>query len=139
MKRSLLLLALASCALNTEEKPPAVQDDFVEPAALFGGDATQAATPPQPMFGGGLLLTQTHAIHADPDQGFVDALANFKNPAPYGPQNVHFTLGKGSVPWRMTELNGVVYAVLRGAGELVTLDLKTQATSRRSICAAPRG
>src|SRR5262245_54417908 len=128
MKRSLLLLALASCALNTEEKPPTVEDDFVEPAPLFGGEATQAAIPPQPMFGGGLLLTETMAIHADPDKGVVDVVG--KTAQPYPTLHGHFDLGKGSIPWRMAELNGRLYTVLRGTGELATIDIKSQTINR---------
>jgi hypothetical protein len=49
-------------------------------------------------------------------------------------------LAPGAEPGRLVEGTGEVHALLRGTGELVTIDLTTQAiVSKRSVCKAPRG
>jgi len=92
---------------------------------------------PPPISGGTLLALRAggHAVVADSDRDrivFVDTVNHWVEAT--------VSLGEGAEPGRLVEGEGEVHALLRGTGEVVTLDLMTHAiVSRRTVCKAPRG
>ena len=113
------------------------------PGTLTGIDSelTIAARRPPPLGGGGLLVTQddTRAIVSDPDRDRIYVVALGSRP-PLELQ-AEVVLDAGSEPGRLVEDGaGRVHVVLRGSGELLSLDVGTSAeVARRAVCDEPRG
>ncbi|HEY5146404.1 MAG TPA: hypothetical protein VII82_06540, partial [Polyangiaceae bacterium] len=128
--------------------PVAEDDDSGPPGACGSGamtslepfDATPvtASTPPPPISGGTLIVTQdgTKAVASDPDRNaiYVVDLAS---------KTVAFTIAlqPGDEPGRLAEDGaGRVHVALRGSGMVVTIDPASGAiVDRRAACPAPRG
>jgi hypothetical protein len=95
-----------------------------------------AEQPPPPVSGGTLLaLREGGVVAADADRGFI----TFVDVAQTRIQGV-VDLGAGSEPGRLVEGDGVVYVILRGTGEVASVDASEHAVlERREVCRAPRG
>jgi hypothetical protein len=97
-----------------------------------------AATPPAPISGGTLLVTQDglRAVAADPDRDRVSIVDLTQHAV------LHTTaLMPGDEPGRVVEdAKGRVHVVLRRGGAVVSIDESTGAVvARRAVCGAPRG
>ncbi|MGC4095422.1 MAG: cytochrome c [Polyangiaceae bacterium] len=97
-----------------------------------------AATRPPAVTGGTLLALSDgrRALVTDPDRDRI-WLVDYLNDQVQSP----VVLEAGAMPSRAVEdKSGHAYVVLRGTGELLTVDLSTaQAGERRAVCATPRG
>jgi mono/diheme cytochrome c family protein len=151
---SLALLA-ALCAVGCQsfssasESPPAADPGFVSdpPGSTGPGFPTNpvderpvtVASRPPPAISGGTLLALSdgrRALVADPDRdkiSIVDFVGEFFSGV--------LTLEAGAQPGRSVEdKSGHAYVVLRGTGEVLTVDLASAtAGERRKVCAMPRG
>lgn len=98
----------------------------------------KSATPPPPISGGTLLALSDgeRALASDPDRDSI-WLLDYKNSSVKGT----ITLEAGAQPTRAVEDDtGHAYVVLRGTGEVLTIDLATATVAeRRHVCIAPRG
>jgi len=103
-------------------------------------DTRPVVTPehaPPPISGGTLLALRAggRAVVADTDRDrivFVDTQNRWVEAT--------VALGEGAEPGRLVEGEGAVHVLLRGTGEVVTLDSTThEIVSRRAVCKAPRG
>ena len=98
----------------------------------------KSAAPPPPIIGGTLLALSDgeRALASDPDRDRIWLLD-------YGSSRVTgaITLEAGAQPTRAVEDDaGHAYVVLRGTGDLLTIDLATASIAeRRHVCIAPRG
>jgi hypothetical protein len=103
------------------------------PRPQYGATVSQAESP-RPISGGTLLVTGNRAVVADPDRDaivIVDLGSKSKSA---------IALNAGDDPGRsVADDKGRVHVVLRGAGEIATIDLATSALTRTKICTAPRG
>ncbi len=99
--------------------------------------------PPPPITGGTLLVTRdgAFAIASDPDRDTVHVV-DLEAGAELGT----IALEPGAQPWRLAEdEQGRVYVVLRGRGEVATLQPSraeegaAAITARRAVCSTPRG
>lgn len=93
--------------------------------------------PPPPISGGTLLALADgkRVVVSDPDRDRL-VVANYQGLYLDG----LIDLGDGAQPGRLVEGDGVVYVILRGTGEVATLDLGSlEISERRAVCAEPRG
>jgi len=110
----------------------------VTPALTDDRPVQTALTPPPPISGGTLLVTNdgTQAVAADPDRDRVSIVrldtASVVATIP---------LTAGDEPGRLVEdAANRVHVALRRGGAVATIDLTTQkVVSRRDVCGAPRG
>jgi mono/diheme cytochrome c family protein len=113
--------AATSAPLPTDDRAPVV-----------------ASSAPPPISGGTLLIARdgVTAVVADPDRDRI-SVVDLRAGTIVG----RIALDAGDQPGRLVEgASGRVYAVLRGAGAVATLDLsKAALVERRSVCGAPRG
>jgi cytochrome c553 len=126
--------------------PPTALEGTASSGGFSGGPqpsfpaTVSATTPPPPISGGTLLVTQDGkmAIAADPDR---DAIYGVDLTAV--PLAVRFTvaLKPGDEPGRLIEDGaGHIHVALRGSGAVVTIDpAKHTVIDRQSVCPAPRG
>lgn len=132
---------------STSEPPPGLDPSFpppgvsTDPGALGPMDERPvliSSRPPPAVMGGTLLaLSDGHrALVADPDRdriSIVDFVGEFFGGV--------ITLERGALPGRAVEdKSGHAYVVLRGTGEVLTIDLSNAtAGERRKVCSLPRG
>ncbi len=121
-------------------------DDFGGSVGGMGGKGTPtdfravvtAERTPPPISGGTLIALRDggRAVVADPDRDRI-AVVDTKNLMAAG----EIALEPGAEPGRLVEdADGRVHVVLRGAGEVVTIDPSTlEILEQRSVCRAPRG
>jgi DNA-binding beta-propeller fold protein YncE len=107
-------------------------------AAVDSRPVVSAATPPPPITGGTLLVTQdgTRAVAADPDRDRV-SIVSMQDARVVGT----IALSPGDEPGRVVEdAAHRVHVALRRGGAVATIDLTTNTlTARRAVCGAPRG
>jgi mono/diheme cytochrome c family protein len=115
----------------TEAKPPPQKEGRPD----FGVPVSQAEAPP-PISGGTLLATKDGGlVVADPDRDVITLVSPSREVRARVRLRAHDEPGRGAA-----DDAGRVHVVLRGAGELVTVDLAAGAVlARRAVCAAPRG
>lgn len=154
----LLLAGLVGCQVLREEDPgvdgvpdfdaSAEEGDEVgeegEVSDTSGGElqpdgrALFIADPaPPPIVGGNLLVLDDDRVFvSDPDRGLVHVvdLAEMT-------ERAVLELGEGTMPWRaVADANGHVHVVLRGSGELASIDPSAGVVAaRRAVCSHPRG
>lgn len=126
---------------ETPDPPPPVRDAGVFPDLGFidpdAGPVVTAARPPLPISGGTLLALRSGAVvAADADRDrvwIVDVVAHTVSS--------EIELGIGAEPGRLAEdAAGRVHVVLRGTGQLATIDpAMGTVLERRTVCVAPRG
>jgi len=110
-------------------------------ALTVAGPVTTPERRSPPLGGGGLLVSRdgTRAVvsDADRDRVFVATLGE----SPALALDAEIPLQMGDEPGRAVEdASGVVHIVLRGSGQLVSLDLVTaELRARRAVCDQPRG
>jgi mono/diheme cytochrome c family protein len=143
-------VALLGCRDPANDRPSILREaPEVTPAANDNADAApRAPAAARPLSGGTLLVASDGrtAVSADPDHDRL-WITDLTGATP--PRAVE--LGEGADPGRIFEDGRHrVHVVLRGAGEIVTLDLAlglgqglaastAQRPSRRAVCTAPRG
>jgi len=96
-----------------------------------------AETPPPSISGGTLLVVDGYtAVVADPDRDRI-SLVDLATPAVIA----HIALNAGDEPGRLAEgADGRVHVVLRGSGEVATVDLDSASViDRTRVCGSPRG
>lgn len=96
-----------------------------------------AETPPPSISGGTLLVVDGYtAVVADPDRDRI-SLVDLATPAVIA----HIALNAGDEPGRLVEgADGRVHVVLRGSGEVATVDLDSATVINRTrVCGSPRG
>jgi hypothetical protein len=108
-----------------------------DPATLRLGPVVSLAHPPPPISGGTLAIARdgVTAVAADPDRDLVYVVD-------LGARTLSrtITLSEGDEPGRVAiDDAGRAHVALRGAGALLSIDLATGATMRRTACVAPRG
>lgn len=127
----------AGCSVGSSggERTP---DPVIDPnIAVDTRAAIVAETPPPPITGGTLIvIDQYTAIAADTDRdrvSIVDLQAR--------EVIAHVALNAGDQPGRLVEgADGRVHIVLRGSGEVATLDVASASiVDRVQVCNAPRG
>jgi mono/diheme cytochrome c family protein len=142
-----LALALAGCSAPAEETVPASLGDFdvAEPLVSVVAPRPEEPYPTEPellaevpaIYGGTMLATADGArlVVSDPARDTVTVLTTDMS------ELRRVDLEAGSEPFRATEDGeGRVHVVLRGSGELLTLDATLENVVRRTaVCPAPRG
>jgi mono/diheme cytochrome c family protein len=121
-----VLAALTSC--QTPDEVPVVVDDRVP---------VIADVPPPAISGGTMLvLSDSRVLVADADRDRVHIVS--VSPAAY---LADVLFEAGAEPGRSVEgTNGLVHVVLRGAGEVATIDSHSgEIVDRRHLCTDPRG
>ncbi|MGZ5968126.1 MAG: hypothetical protein ACXWP4_10710, partial [Polyangiales bacterium] len=134
----LSLIAGSTVAASCKGKFGFEGDPFVPdppgPRPQYGPTISQAESP-RPISGGTLLVVDANrAVVADPDRDLiavVDLAAK---------THTTITLSKGDDPGRaIADDKGRAHVVLRGAGEIATIDLASSSVTRTKVCTAPRG
>jgi hypothetical protein len=94
--------------------------------------------PPPPLVGGSIVVLDdaVTAAVSDPDRGLVHLVDLVEQQA-----RAVVILGTDAMPWRSAQdPDGALHVVLRGTGEVATIDpIDGALTARRAICSHPRG
>ncbi len=140
----MVLWAVAGCHAQTSSNPPVDFGNVVDPGPPIGPQpqfdepAVTSAKAPAPLIGGTVLMLAggTTALVADPDRDRVNIVDLDK-------QAVHFAiaLNAGDEPGRaVQDAAGLVHVAARRGGALISIDpVAGTITTRRAVCAAPRG
>jgi mono/diheme cytochrome c family protein len=123
-----LVILAASTACQTPEEVPVVVDNRVP---------VVADVPPPAISGGTMLvLSDDRVVVADPDRDRVHIVS--VSPAAY---EADILFEAGAEPGRSVEgSNGLVHVVLRGAGDVASIDSYSgEILERRHLCTDPRG
>lgn len=104
------------------------------PRPQYGATVSQSESP-RPITGGTLLVVDgSRAVVSDPDRDNI-AIIDLASKA-----KTTIALNKGDDPGRaVADDRFRAHVVLRGAGEIATIDLATNEVTRTKICTAPRG
>jgi hypothetical protein len=131
-----------------DSAPPPSPPDVVLPATPVTSDLSPFDAPrpmlftpikraqrnPPPLSGGTMAASQGRAVISDPDRDLLYVVDVAKKSAS------SIVLTPGDEPGRVVSAGSRAFVVLRGSGELATLDLGTgQLRTRTRVCAAPRG
>jgi mono/diheme cytochrome c family protein len=139
----LALLALAGCKLQDRVSPIDFGIGIGEPPSggpqpLFDEPAKTAAKSPAPLIGGTVLVLAggATALVADPDRDQVQIVD-----LTHGKVSFTVALSPGDEPGRaVQDAAGLVHVAARRGGALVSINPQTGlVTTRRAVCAAPRG
>lgn len=142
-----IALALIGCRDPANDRPDILREPASQPAANDNAAAPTGARAAHPLSGGTLLVASDGrtAVASDPD-GDRLWITDLTGATP--PWSI--ALGAGAEPGRILEDGDHrVHVVLRGAGEIASLNLALgpagglsaggSRTQRRAVCAAPRG
>jgi len=114
------------------------EDDDSRASVKDGRKPVVQAVAPPPISGGTLLALSDarSALVSDPDRDRI-LIVDYKSRSILQ----IFQLEQGAEPGRAVEdRNGTAYVVLRGPGEIATIDLKNlRLQERRKVCSLPRG